>query len=105
MLAASMLSPNRKQTAIDHSLADLETKHLANKEKNQIGGEEATIGRTKAHIVASNCQDQTSPVVDDINVICIVAMQKRHPVLDLSELSDDGSNMNNHYNGTDNNKV
>jgi hypothetical protein len=63
MLTSSTLSPAWKQAAIDHLLANLETKRLANKEKNQIGGKEDTIERAKARIVASNCQDQTSPVV------------------------------------------
>jgi hypothetical protein len=63
MLTSSTLSPARKQAVINHLLANLETKRLANKEKNQIGGKEDTIERAKARIVASNCQGQTSPVV------------------------------------------
>jgi hypothetical protein len=43
MLTASTVSPNRKQAAINHLLANLETKRFG---KNQIGGEEATIRRT-----------------------------------------------------------
>jgi hypothetical protein len=63
MLTSSTLSLARKQAAIDHLLANLKTKHLANKEKNLIGGKEDAIERAKTHIAASNCQGKTSLVV------------------------------------------
>jgi hypothetical protein len=40
MLTSSTLLPAWKQAAIDHLLANLESKRLANEEKNCIGGEE-----------------------------------------------------------------
>jgi hypothetical protein len=55
MFTSSTLSRAWKQAAIDHSLADLETKRLANEEKNPIGGKKDTVERTKACSDASNC--------------------------------------------------
>jgi hypothetical protein len=62
MLTSSTLSPAWKQAAIDHLLANLETKRLANKEKSNWRKEDTTE-RAKACIVASNCRGQTSLAV------------------------------------------
>jgi hypothetical protein len=64
MLTLSTLSPAWKQAVIDHLLADLETKCLADEaKKNRLEEKKLNIERMKACIVASNCQGQASLVV------------------------------------------